>query len=133
MAAIPTEFRGTLFDLQSKSSREVFLTGVSYRSDMEVGGGPVYPPGGSGGGGQPSHPIWGPPGSNFPGGPGSGYPPVAGHPLPPIEGPPDGGQPPVDSGSDKPPPANAAGWGWVSEWGRWGFFPQPGVDPTPKG
>lgn len=54
MAAVPVEIRGTLYDLASKSSRQVFIQGSAVRSDVGVGGGPIIPPSGNG-----DH-IWGP-------------------------------------------------------------------------
>lgn len=53
MAAISLDYRATLYDLRTKSSREVFLSGVAYRSDVSVGGGPVLP---DNGGGTPPDP-----------------------------------------------------------------------------
>lgn len=109
MAAIPVEIRGTLYDLLSRTSRQVYIVGEAARSDLSIGGGPVYPPAGGGGDG-----IWGPPDPRP-------QPPIH---LPPDVGPPGGGAPPPDGG-DKPPPENG-GWGFVAEWSQWGYFPGPG-------
>lgn len=132
MAALPVEIRGTLYDLMTKSSRQVYIVGDAFRSDVGVGGGPIMPPDQGGGSpGSPAFPIWGPPGTDFPDKP--GYPPVAGHPLPqPPEGPPEGGQPPDPPTADKPPPAGAGGWGWMASASRWGYFPDPS-QAQPKG
>ena len=111
MAAVPVELRGTLYDLQTKSARQVYIVAEMHRSDLSVGGGPVYPPGGDG---KPPG-TWGGAGEGFP------TPPIH---LPPIEGPPGGGAPPPDGG-DKPPP-DGGGWGFVGEWSKWGYFPGPG-------
>ena len=84
-------------------------------------------PGGGGGGGDvgiwpspghPAHPI-APGGRPRPpgiwGGAGEGFPTPPIHiPAPPTEPPPDG--------ADKPPP-DSGGWGFVAEWGQWGYFP----------
>lgn len=134
MAALPVEIRGTLYDLQTKSSRQVYIVGEAHRSDVGVGGGPILPggdpPGTWGGAGEPfpTPPIHLPPGSG-------GSPPVIWgpndpRPTPPIYLPPDT-PPPIDMtpGGEKPPPEGAAGWGYYD--GRWGFFPAP-TDAGPK-
>jgi hypothetical protein len=113
MAAVPVEIRATLYDLASKSSRQVYIVGDLVRSGVGVGGGPIVPPGN--GGGQPPG-IWGGGNEPFP------TPPIA-IPRPPTEPPPDG--------ADKPPPADG-GWGFVAEWSAWGYFPGP-TEAGPKG
>lgn len=151
MAAVPVMISGVLWNHAWRRGEAVTLMGEATIYGLEVGGGPIYPPGqppgiwgpndprptppiywpgfpggGGGGGGQPGHPehpIWGPPGSNFPGGP--GYPPVAGHPLPePPEGLPD------NDGFVKPPPPSG-GWSYHQEYG-WGYYPA-GSAAGPKG
>lgn len=115
MAALPVEIRATLYDLASKSSRQVYLVGDLVRSDVGVGGGPILPPSGGGNGKPPG--IWG--GSNEP------------FPTPPIylpEPPPD---PPTNPSEPKPPPPGG-GWGWHPEYG-WGYFPMTGGKPQPPG
>lgn len=102
MAAVPVELRGTLYDLASKSSRQVFITADLTKSGVGVGGGPIIP---GNGGGRPEHP-W----------------------VPPIEGPPT--EPPP-GGGDKPPPADHGGWGYVADWNAWGYFPGP-TEAQPK-
>jgi len=92
MAAIPVEVRGTLYDLQTKSSRQVFLVGEASRSDLQVGGGPM--PGGDLG-------IWGP---------------TDPRPTPPIHLPPE--QPPeVPPGTPPNSVVKAA-----PEGGGWGYY-----------
>jgi hypothetical protein len=122
MSAVPVTLIGSV-TYDNGSVQNVTFNGVAAITGLSVGGGPIMPPD-SGGGppGSPAFPIWGPPGSNFPDKP--GYPPVVGGgPIIPPVGPPDGGAPPPDGG-DKPPPANG-GWGFVSEWSQWGYFPGP--------
>lgn len=131
MAAVPVEIRATLYDLQSKSSRQVYLVGEAMLSGVGVGGGPIIPPGGGGdhiwGGGNVPMPS--PPIANVPGAPGYQPPVIWGpndpRPSPPIYLPPDT-PPPIDvaPGGEKPPPEGQAGWGYYD--GRWGFFPGPG-------
>lgn len=118
MAAVPVEIRGTLYDLANKSSRQVYLVGELARSDVQIGGGPIYPP--PGGGGAPPHPE---------------------HPIPPIPAhpivlPPD--PPPIDPPIEPPtsPPSDNWVWGWVpnpaGSGGRWSPVYVPGpTDPQP--
>ena len=108
MAAVPVEIRGTLYDLASKSARQVYLVGEAIKSGVGVGGGPVVPPSGNG-----DH-IWGP---------------TDPRPTPPIHIPPVPTEPPP-SGGDKPPP-ETGGWGYVAEWSAWGYFPAAG-EAQPK-
>ena len=128
MAAVPIQIDGVLWDQAQKKGAKVTLIGHASILGLTIGGGPIFPPDTSppepGPPGHPEHPIWGPPGSNFPGGPGSGYPPVAGHPLPPM--PPD---PPSNPSEPKPPPPDG-GWGWHPDYG-WGYFPMQGGKPQP--
>lgn len=98
MSVVPVVFDGVMYPKgKAAGDKPVPCTfvGNAYRSDLSVGGGPIIPdkPPETGGGGRPTFPIWGPPGSDFPGLP--GYPPVAGHPLP---DPP----PPVDPDNPQP-------------------------------
>jgi hypothetical protein len=118
MAALPVEIRGTLYDLQSKSSRQVYIVGDAIKSGVGIGGGPVIPP--SGGNGD--H-IWGPTDPR-PTHPIAGIPGLPGY-IPPIP------TEPPPSGGDKPPPEDSGGWGFVAEWSRWGYFPAEG-EAQPK-
>jgi hypothetical protein len=127
MAAVPIQIDGVLWDQAWKKASKVTLIGQASIIGLSVGGGPIYPPDqppSGGPPGEPIHPIWGPPGIEFP--PGApGYPPVAGHPLPPIPPEPPIDTVPVPPGTViKPPPADG-GWGWVAPYG-WGFFPGSG-------
>lgn len=131
MSGVEVTITGILYDRQNRTSQNVTLIGEAILTNVGVGGGPVVPPGGGGGEGiwpspgHPAHPIapggrppgiWGPtdprPGWGLPGEP----PGVGGGPIPPKpeEPPPEGG--------DKPPPDDG-GWGYVSEWSKWGYFP----------
>lgn len=104
MAAVPMSFRCTLYDLMSKSSREVFLEGDAYITGLGVGGGPIYPPSQPPGGGDGKPPgIWGP---TDPRPMPPIYMPPIQPPLPPDFVPPAPGEPP----KPLPPPAGAAGW-----------------------
>jgi len=146
MSGTPITIVGMLSD--GDTSKQVTIVGVAGIPGLEVGGGPIMPPGQppvatppifypptpahpivlppdppSGGiPGVPTFPIWGPPGMELP--PGSGYPPVAGHPLPPI--------------GDGKPPQPIGGWSakvfWTEKTG-WGIVlvPGPGTEvPTPS-
>jgi hypothetical protein len=130
MAAIPISISGVLYDKTARTQQSVYIIGSAQivglsvgggpiippdeASPPEIGGGPIIPPGG--GGGQPphpEHPIWGPPGINFPDKP--GYPPtVGGGPIippdqPPL--PPEMTEPnPGDPTTILPPPAGSPGW-----------------------
>lgn len=105
MSTVPLSYRATIYDLQTKSSREVFLDGEAYITGYGIGGGPM-PPGQGGDGGKPPG-IWGPtdprpnpPIANVPGAPGYKPPGIWGptdpRPNPPIAFPPGwvGGVPP---------------------------------------
>lgn len=124
MAAVPMEFRGTLYDLLSRTARQVYLVGDAQLSGVGVGGGPIIPPGGGGGGGGggPVDPGYGYP--ERPVDPGYGYPiggrPHPEHPIvtPPNEPPPT--NPPDGDGFLKPPPEG--GWGYHATYG-WLFNP----------
>lgn len=101
MAGLPVEIRGTLYDLQSKSSRQVYLVGEATRSDVGIGGGPIYPPDKPPGGNgdhiwgptdpRPTPPIWIPP----------AVPPSLQPPNPPNPG---------DPVTPVPPPEGSPGW-----------------------
>ena len=118
MAAVPVEIRGTLYDLASKSTRQVYLVGEAVRSDVGVGGGPM--PGGDlgfWGGYRPPYVDAGPPGQQ-PDGIWGGYRPPyvdAGLPMPQ---PPD---PPIDVVPPGTPPdevvkaAPPGGWGYYTD------------------
>ena len=124
MAAVAVQIRGTLYDLLSRTSRQVLLQGEASLLGLEIGGGPMP------GGGSPVDPSYGipierpehpivqpPPGIWGPNDP---------RPTPPIYLPPDITPPdPPAGGADKPPP-DAGGWGYVAEWNAWGYFPGPG-------
>lgn len=108
MAAVPVEIRGTLYDLHSRTQRQVYIVGEAARSDLSIGGGPVIPPGGGDG-------IWGP-----------GDP----RPQPPIHIPPVPPDPPEGGGNKPPPPGG--GWGYVAEPGYgWAYYPAGGDKPQP--
>ena len=123
MAEVLVQIRGTLYDLASKSSRQVLLQGDASLVGLGVGGGPIYPPEGGGPGEPPG--IWGggnvpmptPPIANVPGAPGYRPPGIWGggnepFPTPPIWLPP--GYPGAGPPSVQPPEP-----------------PQPGSPPTP--
>lgn len=108
MAAIPITIIGTITG--KEGSENVTITGLATITGLEVGGGPIIPPG------RP--PI---------------RPPVDpdAHPEHPIVLPPEG--PPTEpppGGGDKPPPDDG-GWGFVAEWSKWGYFPGEG-EAQPK-
>lgn len=90
MAAVEITFRGTEYDLQNKSSRQVVLIGEAFLTNVGIGGGPIIPPGqppGIWGGGNVPMPT--PPIANVPGAP--GYQPPGIWPNPPE------GQAPIPS------------------------------------
>ena len=70
MAAVAIQIRGTLYDLLSRTSRQVLLQGEASLLGLGIGGGPIE---GGGGpvdpdygvpiGGRPEHPIYWPPGT----------------------------------------------------------------------
>lgn len=136
MASVPVEIRGTLYDLQTKSARQVFIQGEAYRSDVSVGH--PLPPGGGGGGGEPPG-TWGGSGEPFPGYGLPGQPPGtwggSGEPFPgwglpkPPEGPPPTGEP-DDCGFIKAPP-EGGGWAYHEKYG-WMLDPPAGA-AQPKG
>lgn len=105
MAAVEITLSGVLYDKLSRTTRPVVLIGEASLTGVGIGGGPVIPPEGGGGDGQPPG-IWGggnvpmptPPIANVPGAP--GFPPP--HPAHPIVLPPD--QVPPDMRPDTPPP-----------------------------
>lgn len=143
MASVPVTISGVLYDKINRTSQAVVLIGEASLTGLGVGGGPIYPPEGSG----PVDPDYGVPG---------GRPPHVEHPIPPrpehpIVLPPDPSWPPIDAhpehpivipppnipteppagGAGKPPPADG-GWGWSPEYG-WGYFPGGGGKPVPPG
>jgi len=135
MSAIPIVIRGTITtkapkggDPSASGVEQCVINGVLGFAGLEIGGGPVVPPGSTtppGEPGVPTFPIWGPPGISLP--PGSGYPPVAGHPVPePPETPPS------------TPPGAIIGWeakiGWTEETGWFVVIvPKEGTEvPTPS-
>ena len=147
MAAVAVQIRGTLYDLQSKSSRQVLLQGEASLLGLEIGGGPIIPPEGGGGGGDPPG-IWGggnvpmpnPPIANVPGAP--GYRPPGDHiwgggnvpmPNPPIYLPPEQVPPnmkppqPPPAGTTAPVPGNWPTSGMVPP--EYVVFNYPGVGP----
>lgn len=124
----------------------VTIVGTMTYTDVGIGGGPIFPPAG-GGGGQPvypSHPIYWPPvvsppiyypPGTEPGAPrpehpiylpptSPGAPPSGAHPEHPIYYPP----PPEPEG----PPTGEGRWGWVQPPGVWVWVPaQPGKPHPP--
>ena len=130
MAAVAIQIRGTLYDLLSRTSRQVLLQGEASLLGLGIGGGPIVPP--EGGGGDGDH-IWGPtdprptppiywPGYPGGGGGGEGPPHIWGptdpRPTPPIYVPPNvppSLQPPDpphpgDPVTPVPPPEGSPGW-----------------------
>lgn len=126
MAEIPITINGVICDLYGRTiTGPVKIVGSLMKSGLSVGGGPIFPPEGGSGPGDPTH-IWGPtdprptpPIANVPG---------IDNPNPPGwgDGPPE--QPPAD-GMVKPPPEDG-GWGYHPDYG-WGYYPGPG-QPQPK-
>ena len=121
MAEIPVQLRGTLYDLMTKSARQVFFDGVAWRSDVGIGGGPVFPPSGGGGPvdpgyGYPERPV--DPGWGVPERPPHIWGPNDPRPQPPIYIPPNvppSLQPPNpphpgDPVTPVPPPEGSPGW-----------------------
>lgn len=106
MSAVEVTITGLLYDRANRTTQNVVLIGEATLTGLGVGGGPIIPPGG---GGSPPG-IWGPTDPRP-------TPPIYIPPTIPTEPPPDGG--------DKPPPDDHGGWGFVSEWSRWGYFPGP--------
>jgi hypothetical protein len=162
MPAAEVVISGNLYVGKSGQGQPVTLVGIAGFTNLEVGGGPIIPPGQPPSGGQPIFPIWGPPGIDLP--PGSGYPPVVGGgpiippgqpptqpgvPTFPIWGPPGitlppgSGYPPIaghplPTPPDQPPAQPIVGWEgkvyWTPETG-WGvaIVPKPGTPvPTPS-
>jgi hypothetical protein len=165
MAAVEVVISGFLYHGKSGAGTPVTIVGIAGLQGLEVGGGPIIPgpqPPVSGPPGQPTFPIWGPPGFNPPG---EGYPPgIGGGPIIPPGQPPSGGAPGVPTfpiwgppgitlppGSGYPPvaghplpqppeqpPQPIVGWEgkvyWTPETG-WGvaIVPKPGTEvPTPS-
>ena len=112
MTEVPIQISGVLYDKTARTQQSVVLMGKASIMGLSVGGGPIVlppdpPPVEGQPPGQPTFPIWGPPGVELP--PGSGYPPVAGHPLPPGTEPPK----PIDNWEAKAFWTPATGWGVV--------------------
>lgn len=106
MAGVEVTITGILYDRQARTQQNVTLIGEAILTGLGVGGGPIYP----------EEPPPRPPNRPTPGRPA--------HPwVPPTEGeiPPKPEEPPP-GGGDKPPPDDG-GWGFVSEWSKWGYFP----------
>jgi hypothetical protein len=116
MAAVEVTISGVLYDKYNRTQQNVVLIGEGSLTGLQIGGGPVIPPG------KPQPPdlgIW----PNPP----EGQAPLPSHPIalpgdpwwpkPPTE-------PPTDPGAVKPPPPEG-GWGWSPEYG-WGYFPGTG-------
>lgn len=122
MSAVDVTITGILFDRINRTTQNVTLIGEAVLTGLGVGGGPVIPepqpPGIWPSPGHPAHPI-------APGGRPPSIWPSPGRPEHPIvlppEVPPIPTEPPPDGG-DKPPP-ESGGWGYVSEWSQWGYFP----------
>jgi|SRR5215471_1260486 len=132
MSAIPVVIKGTITtkapkggDPSQSGVQECIVNGLLGFAGLEIGGGPVTPPGSTTPPGVPTFPIWGPPGISLP--PGSGYPPVAGLPLPPV-----------DETPPATPPGQIIGWeaaiGWTEENGWFVVIvPKEGTEvPTPS-
>lgn len=131
MSGVEVTITGILYDKVNRTTQNVTLIGEAILTGLEVGGGPVLPgrpdfpgfperpekpPGVWPSPGRPTHPIYRPgPGGNRPVDPGWGVDEGAGIPPKPEEPPP--------GNADKPPPEDGGGWGFVSEWSRWGYFP----------
>ena len=120
MAAVAIQIRGTLYDLLSRTSRQVLLQGEASLLGLGIGGGPVLPPE-SGGGpvdpgyGYPERPV--DPGWGVPERPPHIWGPTDPRPTPPIVIPPNvppGMQPPEapspgDPTTPVPPPQGTGG------------------------
>ena len=125
MAGVEVTITGILYDRAARTQQNVTLIGEAILTGLGVGGGPIIPerpslperpekpPGIWPSPGRPSHPIYRPGPGDRPVDPGWG---VEGPGIPPKPE-----EPPPD-GADKPPP-EGGGWGFVSEWSQWGYFP----------
>jgi len=123
MAAVPVTFNGVIYPKGKSGSDKpipAVFVGYAWKSDVEVGGGPIIPPPQPGDPPHPAHPIVLPPAE---GGPHPEHPIVL--PEPPISPP----ELPPDTSVVKPPPPEG-GWGWSPAYG-WGYFPGTG-GPGPK-
>jgi hypothetical protein len=106
MAGVPVTISGVLYDKTARAQRPVVIMGVLSRSDLEIGGGPIFPEA-PGEPVFPAHPIVLPPEISGPPGPWP-QPPIH---IPPEKPPtlpnaPDPGDPPVAL----PAPPGSAGW-----------------------
>lgn len=125
MAAVPVTLAVVIYPKnKTDPPYPATIVGYAWVTGLEVGGGPVIPPGppGSPGGEHPAHPIV------LPGDPSWGDP----HPSHPIVLPPETPVPPdipITPSEPKPPPPEG-GWGWSPTYG-WGWFPGTG-HPGPK-
>lgn len=127
MAAVAVQIRGTLYDLTKRTSQQVLLQGEASLLGLEIGGGPIIPPGGSGDA-HPEHPIYYPPGIWGPTDP-RPSPPIANVPgLPPMPDQPPDVPPDAPPGTVVKPPPAQGGWSYVTPYG-WGFFPMGGAGP----
>ena len=114
MAEVPVTINGVIFPKARGGNDQPIpctLVGSAWITGLGLGGGPVLPDQPPGQGGQPIHPIWGPPGFNPPG---AGMPPgIWGGPVLPPDAPPDvpAGTPP--SSVVKEP--TAGGWGYYTD------------------
>lgn len=117
MAVVPVTIACTIYPKnKTVPPYPATIVGYAWVTGLEVGGGPVIPPGP--GLPHPSHPIV------LPGDPEWGQDLRPEHPivLPPTDpSPPDI---PITPSEPKPPPAGG-GWGWSPTYG-WGYFPGPG-------
>lgn len=134
MAAVEITISGVLYDKYNRTTQNVVLIGEASLTGLQIGGGPVIPPGQPPGiwgptdprpsnpipiypGGTPNPPgIWGPTDPR-PSNPISGIPGLPGYEPPPVD-------PPDPPDVVKPPPPDG-GWGYSPEWG-WGYFPGTG-------
>lgn len=115
MAAVEITFRGTEYDLQNKSSRQVVLIGEAFLTNVGIGGGPIIPPGQPPGIWGPTDPRPTPPIHWGPGGEVGGPPVIGGGPIIPVPPetpnvPPPGSPPLIIAGTTPthpmvPPPA----------------------------
>lgn len=120
MAAVPVTMTVIIYPKnKTDPPYPATIVGYAWITGLDVGGGPVIPPGPDLP--HPAHPIV------LPGDPSWGDP----HPAHPIELPPESPSPPdITVPSDPKPPPPEGGWGWSPTYG-WGFFPGPGM-PSPK-
>jgi len=125
MAAVEITISGVMYDKYNRTQQNVVIFGEASLTGLQVGGGPIIPPGQPGGGNRPSHPI------ALPGDPWWGQDLRPEHPIvtPPTE-PPDV-PPDTPPGTVVKPPPDDGGWGYVHPYG-WAYFPGD-TEAGPKG